>query len=137
MVSGEISLTKQRPRDARGLGVRLRGFEPPTPGSGIQCSIQLSYRRLGQETSADFSEALQRRYYRTKPGRKSSWRLRPAHLLPCQLRRNQICLNSVGVNPVIDLGQVALHVPAQLRLVSLLQTLELLDQIEFELDRYP
>jgi hypothetical protein len=77
MVSGEISLTKQRPRDARGLGVRLRGFEPPTPGSGIQCSIQLSYRRLGQETSADFSEALQRRYYRTKPGRKSSWRLRP------------------------------------------------------------
>ncbi len=26
--------------------VRLRGFEPPTPASGGQCSIQLSYKRM-------------------------------------------------------------------------------------------
>lgn len=25
---------------------RLEGFEPPTPGTGILCSIQLSYRRI-------------------------------------------------------------------------------------------
>ena len=26
--------------------MRLKGFEPPAPGVGGQCSIQLSYRRL-------------------------------------------------------------------------------------------
>ena len=25
--------------------VRLKGFEPPASGTGIRCSIQLSYRR--------------------------------------------------------------------------------------------
>ena len=29
----------------RAFLVRLKGFEPPAPGVGGQCSIQLSYRR--------------------------------------------------------------------------------------------
>lgn len=46
--------------------VRLEGFEPPTPGSGIQCSIQLSYRRIGR-SGFDFSLAMIIGYEITSP----------------------------------------------------------------------
>ena len=54
-----------------------------------------------------------------------------------QLRRNQVGLDGVGMNPVVDLREVALDVPAKLLELLLLQPLELLDEIQLELDRNP
>ena len=37
---------ERAPSNAEGYGpVRPEGLEPPTPGSEVRCSIQLSYRR--------------------------------------------------------------------------------------------
>ena len=38
----------------------------------------------------------------------------------------------VGVDVVVDLGQVALHIPAELLLLRFLETLKLFDQVDFE-----
>lgn len=46
-------------------------------------------------------------------------------------------LYGVGMDAVVDLGQVSLHIPTKLFLLQLLHALEFLDQVEFELDRDP
>ncbi len=58
-------------------------------------------------------------------------------LLRCQLGRDQIRLDGVGVNSVVDFGQVAADVPAELLKFLLFEPLELLDQVQFELDGHP
>lgn len=58
-------------------------------------------------------------------------------LLRRQLRRDQVGLDGVGVDAVVDPGQVAADVPAQLLVFRLLQALEFLDEVELEFDRHP
>ena len=56
---------------------RPKGFEPPAPGVGGQCSIQLSYDR----TSSIFGTP----YYSTRPAKKQSYFVgRPPDLFYCR-----------------------------------------------------
>ena len=50
---------------------------------------------------------------------------------------NEVLLDGVGVNAVVDLGEVAADVPTELIALPFLEALELLDEVELELDRNP
>ena len=71
-IKAEIEQTKitLQKHIARWFLVRLKGFEPPAPGVGGQCSIQLSYRRRCMKNR--FSAVLNIWNYRGKIGQKSS-----------------------------------------------------------------
>src|SRR3989344_2102214 len=53
--------------------------------------------------------------------------------------RNQVRFDGVGVDAVVELGKGTVQVPGerQAAVFILLEALELLDQVELELDRYP
>ncbi|MGP1667104.1 MAG: hypothetical protein ACTS5I_14615, partial [Rhodanobacter sp.] len=53
-------------------------------------------------------------------------------LLRCQLRRYQPGFDGIGMQPIVDFGQVAADVPAQLFALGLFQALELFDEVNFE-----
>ena len=46
-------------------------------------------------------------------------------------------LDGIGVDAVVDFGQVAADVPTQLLVFGLFQALEFLDEVELEFDRHP
>ena len=46
-------------------------------------------------------------------------------------------LDGIGVNPIVDFGQVAADIPSQGFSLLLLKPLELFDEIELKLYRYP
>jgi hypothetical protein len=50
-----------------------------------------------------------------------------------------MCLDCVGVDAVVELGQGAIQVPCERQAIAfiLLEALELLDEVELELDGYP
>ena len=54
-------------------------------------------------------------------------------------RRNQVGLNGIGMDAVIEFGQGAIEVPGKREalILVLLEALELLDEIKFELNRNP
>ena len=54
-----------------------------------------------------------------------------------QLRRDQIFFDSIGMNPIIDLGKVALDVPTELFKFFRLEPLELFDEVDFEFGADP
>ena len=54
-----------------------------------------------------------------------------------QLGRNEVSLDGVGVDAVVDPGEVAADVPTERLTLLLLEALEFLDEVEFELDRDP
>ena len=54
-----------------------------------------------------------------------------------QLGRNEVSLDGVGVDAVVDPGEVAADVPTERLALLLLEALEFLDEVEFELDRDP
>ena len=45
------------------------------------------------------------------------------------MRRNQLGLDGVGMDAVIDFGQVTANIPAQLLALSFFQALELFDEV--------
>ena len=53
--------------------------------------------------------------------------------------RNQVRFDGVGVDVVVELGKGAIEVPGerQAAVFVFLEALEFLDEVEFELDRYP
>ena len=58
-------------------------------------------------------------------------------LARAQFRRHKVLLDRVGVDPVVDLGQIAPDVPAKLLEFLVLEPLKFLDEIEFEFDGNP
>lgn len=54
-----------------------------------------------------------------------------------ELGRDEIGLDGVGVDAVVDLGEVAFDVSAELLAFLLFEALELLDEVELELDGDP
>ncbi len=54
-------------------------------------------------------------------------------------RRHQGLLDGISMDAVVDLGEGALEAPAELEMVVfiVLETLELFDELEFELDGHP
>jgi hypothetical protein len=54
-----------------------------------------------------------------------------------QLGRDKVGLDGVGVDAVVDTGEVAADVPPERLALLLLEALEFLDEVEFELDRDP
>ncbi len=60
-----------------------------------------------------------------------------AGLRLAQLRRDQVRLNGVGVDAVVDFGEVAADIPAEGLALGFLEALELFDEVGLELDRDP
>ena len=54
-----------------------------------------------------------------------------------QLWRDEVGLDGVGVDAVVDLGEIAADIPAEGLALGFLESLELLDQVQLELDRDP
>ena len=54
-----------------------------------------------------------------------------------EFRRDQILFDGIGMNPVVDFGQIAPDIPAELLALFVLEPLELFDEIELEFRRYP
>src|SRR5579859_1865392 len=50
---------------------------------------------------------------------------------------DQILFDGIGMDAVVDFGEVATDVPAELLTLDILQALELFDQIKLKFDRYP
>lgn len=51
--------------------------------------------------------------------------------------RYQVLFDGISMDPLIDLCQVAPDIPAELFFLIILEPLEFLDQVEFELNRDP
>ena len=60
-----------------------------------------------------------------------------ADLRFAQLRRDEVSLDGVGVDAVVDLGEIAADVPAESLALGFLEPLKFLDEVELELDRDP
>ena len=54
-----------------------------------------------------------------------------------QLWRDEVSLNSVGVDSVVDLREVAADIPAESLTLSFFEPLKLLDEVQLELNRDP
>ena len=54
-------------------------------------------------------------------------------LLFGQLRRDEVLFNGVGMNSVVDFGQIAADIPAELLSLLFLEPLKLFDEVKFEL----
>jgi len=54
-----------------------------------------------------------------------------------QFRRNQVFLDSIGMNTVVDLGKVPADIPAELLSFFIFKSLEFFYQIKFKLYRNP
>ena len=54
-----------------------------------------------------------------------------------QLRRDEVSLDGVGVDAVVDLGEIAANVPAEGLALGFLEPLKFLNEVELELDRDP
>ena len=49
-----------------------------------------------------------------------------------QFRRNQIFLNGIGMYPIVDFGEIAPDIPAELPVFLIFEALELLDKIKLK-----
>ena len=54
-----------------------------------------------------------------------------------QFRRNKVFLDGIGMNPVINFGQVPADIPAELLFFFIFKSLKFFYQIKFKLGGYP
>jgi hypothetical protein len=72
------------------------------------------------------------RWMPNRPASRSAWAAKKN-----STTGDQVLLDRIGMNPVVDLGEVAPDIPAELLSLLLLESLEFLDEIEFEFNGNP